>query len=301
MRLKLPGTCGGTYRARLENYRRSDTSTGNIGAMRVSHNLDGATVRGSIAKFLNEENVSPLSRATVRAAVEKLETALGTDLSRAVVCSVEFGMSVILKEKPAEYLRLFGDPPVYGKHEYSKGGVLETVLYGTPTGTYQFTAYNKGKEMADRRQMVPELFAGQNVLRLEWRVLRQRGIKAKFGHHLTAHDLYGYDTYQKLQGHFLDAYNAVPKMGRVVYVDKSGPVTLARLEELKAEAWRQSDTVGYKAFMQGLVRSRDLSAKNLERIRAKDRQLGRDFSVSDTSPLIAELDGHVRKAAVHGA
>ena len=303
VRLKLPRNVGRDIPARLENYRRSDmsTGTGNIGAMGVSHNLDGVTVRGSIAKFLNGENVSPLSRATVRAAVEKLETELGVNLSGAVVHSVEFGTSVILKEKPAEYLRLFGDPPVYGKHEYSKGGVLETVLYGTPTGAYQFTAYDKGREAADRGQKVPELFRGRNVMRLEWRVQRRRGILARFGHDLTAYDLFDHDTYAKLRRFFLDAYEAIPKMGRTVYVDISKHVTPARLEELKAEAWRQSDTGGYNAFMQRLVMSGALSVKNLERIRAKDRQLDRDFSRSDTNHLIAELDGHVRTAAMYGA
>jgi hypothetical protein len=220
--------------ARLADYRRRDvnTGTGTIGAMRVYHNLDGVTIHGSLAKYLQGENMTTLSRAGVRAAIEKLETETDLDLAGAVVGSLEVGTSIILKERPGEYLRLFGDPPVYAKAVYSKAGFLETVAYGTPTGAFQFCAYDKTKEMTDKRQAIPELFSGRNVLRLEYRIIRRRGVRARFGRDLTAHDLFDYDTYRQLQGLFYRAYQAIPKTGRVCYIDKSKSMTPARLEQL---------------------------------------------------------------------
>jgi hypothetical protein len=287
---------------RLKDYRRLDTniSTGTIGTMRVCQNLDGVTFRGSLAKYLNGENMTPIGRAGVKRAIEKLEADTGIDLKAAVVGSLEVGTSIILKERAGEYLRLFGDMSRQAKTVYSMGGCLETVLYSTPTGAYQFCAYDKGREMAAKGVEIPPLFARHNVLRLEYRIIRRRGIRAKFGRDLTANDLYDYDTYRVLQGLFHDAYKAIPKMGRGVYIDKSKPITPARLEQLEAEQYRQTYPDEYNADLQALSEAGALTGKNLERIRARDRRLGRDYNISDKNPLIAELDAHTRNVAVFG-
>jgi hypothetical protein len=268
--------------------------------MKVYQNLDGITIHGSLAKYLQGENMTPLSRAGVRLGLEKLETETGINLAAAVVGSLEVGTSIILKERPSEYLRLFGDPAVYAKMVYSKAGCIETVSFGTPTGAYQFSAYDKGREMADKRQVVPMLFSGQNVLRLEYRIIRRRGIRARFGRDLTAHDLFDYDTYRKLQGLFYRVYKAIPKTGRGCYIDTSKPITPVRLEQLQAEQWRQSYPAEYKASLQALKEAGALTEKNLERIRARDRRQGQNFAISDKSPLILELDSHVYNAAISG-
>jgi hypothetical protein len=218
-----------------------------------------------------------------------------------VVGSLEVGTSVILKERPAEYLRLFGDPPVYTKSVYSKAGFIETVSFGTPTGAYQFCAYDKGREMADKRQAIPLLFSGCNTLRLEYRIIRRRGIRARFRRDLTARDLFDYDTYRELQKLFYRAYKAIPKTGRVCYIDTSKPMTPARLEQLQAEQWRQTYPEKYNAGLQALRETGALTKKNIERIRAGARRRGQDFSMSEKSPLIAELDAHVYNAAMSGA
>ncbi|MDR0759881.1 MAG: hypothetical protein LBF74_07190 [Treponema sp.] len=278
-----------------------NTGTGHIGTMRVSHNLDGVIIQGSIAKYLHGENMTPLSRNGVKMAIEKLDTAINLSLSGVAVGSIEIGTSIILRENPGEYLRLFGDMRGYTKTAHSKYGFLKTVSYGTPTGAYQFCAYDKGREMADKKQPIPALFSGKHVLRLEYRIVRRRGIRNKLGQDITAYDLFNYEVYRRLQSLFLEVYQAIPKTGRVVYIDKSKPMTPALLERLQAEQWRQSYPEKYNAVLQSLTESGSLTAKNIERIRAKDRRQGRDFSMSDKSPLIAELDNHVRTAAKSGA
>jgi hypothetical protein len=100
---------------------------------------------------------------------------------------------------------------------------------------------------------------------------------------------------------FLEAYKAIPKTGRGVYIDKSKPVTPARLEQLEAAQWRQTNTVEYNAILQSLTQSGALTGKSLKRVRARERQAGRDFSMSDKNPLIAELDAHVSTAAKYVA
>ena len=146
--------------------------------------------------------------------------------------------------------------------------------------------------MRDKRQDIPDLFSG-NVLRLEYRIIRRRGVKARFGRDLTAHDLFEYNIYRQLQELFIKAYQTIPKTGRGVFVDKSKPVTPARLETLQAVQWRQSCPDEYNAFVQSLKEAGALSEKSHERIRVKDRKQSRDFSMSDKNPLIEELDAFI--------
>ena len=75
IRLHLPRKEAQGLATRLQDYRRRDVNTGSghIGSMQVYHNLDEVTIHGSIAKYLQGKNITPLSRAGVRAAVEKLE------------------------------------------------------------------------------------------------------------------------------------------------------------------------------------------------------------------------------------
>ena len=137
VRLLLPPTMGINLVGKLKDYRRLDTNTGSgkLGALKVSHNLDGITICGSLPKYLNGENVTPLIRSGVKAAIEKLETDLDVDLSQAIVGSVEVGKTFILKHPPGDYLRLFGDHPRYRKHVSTKAGIVETVLYDLPRST----------------------------------------------------------------------------------------------------------------------------------------------------------------------
>jgi len=288
---------------KLRDYRRLDTHTGSgkLGALKVSHNLDGLTIYGSLPKYLNGENVTPLVRAGVKAAIEKLENELAVDLSQAIVSMVEVGKTFILKHPPGEYLRLFGDHPRYRKCVTTKAGTVETVLYDLPKSSYQFQGYDKTKEMRAKRKAMPELFVGCKVLRLEWRCRRRRGLQGRFGRDITCHELFEYETYYKLKACFWAAYKAVEKLGREVFVDKTKPLTPSLLQRLMAEAHRQHHNDNYNDYLGAYIDYGLLTKKNVERIRAENRRRGRDYSMSDKNPLIEELDSFVEMAAVRGA
>jgi hypothetical protein len=241
--------------------------------------------------------MTPLNPVRVREAIQKLEKETGLDLGAAVLGSVEVGASYILNEGPAEYLRLLQEHPKRKRKDRYKNGFFETVSFGTDTGNFQFCGYDKGREMADRRQEIPPLFTGRNVLKLEYRIIRRRGIKAKFHRDLSAYDLFDQDIYRALLELYFEDYKAIIKAGRRVHIDTTKPLTPAKLEKLTAEAYRQRHPEEYMADLQRLQQAGTLTPKNLERIRARDRRQGRDFAFADTSPLIAELDARVFNSA----
>ena len=268
--------------------------------MIIYKNLNSLKIQGSLAKYLHDENITPLNRKEVKQAIKKLEQDIGFSLKNAVVCSVEFGTSIVVKEKPFEYMCLFGNTKRLTRVEYSKLTGIETILYTSNTGSFGFIGYDKTREMLDKKQDIPPLFAKSNVLRLESKMRTKRGIEAIFNGGLSAYDIFGKNVYKKFRMLFLEAYKNIEKRGRLVYVDKSKEITPLKLLKLEAEQYRQSHPKEYCYLIQELNEAGKLTPKSLERIRAENYHLGNDIYVSDQSPLIEELDALVYDSVMYG-
>ncbi|MDR1099226.1 MAG: hypothetical protein LBL28_01970, partial [Treponema sp.] len=205
-------------------------------------------------------------------------------------------VSVFTKEKPSEYLKLFGNPATFTRREFSKLTGVETITYGTRTGAFQFTGYDKIQEIKSKKgNLILSVFGESNVLRLEYKIARRRGIQTRFKRDLTAYDIFDMEVYRKLQGLFWDAYSKIPKLGRQCYFNKLDNITPVKYREILSEQYRQLYPKECLYLQQTLRESGALSDKNRERIRAADRRRANDFSMSDKSPLIVELDELVRK------
>jgi hypothetical protein len=199
---------------RLEDTYRKDINTysGHIQNMGIYRNLDGLHIHGSLAKYYNGENITPLTLLQVNEAIAMLEEQTGIELETAIVKGVELGVSVKTKERPSEYLRLFGNRARFTRHEYLSLRGVETITYSNGKGSFQFSGYDKIKEVVQKHKQIPIQFEGSNVLRLEYKIVRRRGIKAKFQRDLTAYDLFNPIVYQGLQALFLEAYQSIPNM-----------------------------------------------------------------------------------------
>jgi hypothetical protein len=294
--LKLPRKDNEGILQHISDTWHKDTHTysGHIQNMGVYLSLDSIIIHGSLAKYLNGENVSMLTREQVGESIEKLELETGLSLAKAIVKSVECGIICTTNEPPSEYIKLFGYPPRFTRHEYATIQGVETITYSTQTGSYQFTVYNKELEVKKKKkQSIPDWLEGANLLRLEYKIVRRRGIQAKFNRDLTAYDLFHPTIYRNLQELFIEAYQAIPKLGRQYHIETLEKVTPKLWTELVAEQYRQNTMSEYMHLLRTLKESGALSDKNFERIRAADRQRERRFRMIDKSPLIAELDGYV--------
>jgi len=260
---------------RLEDAYRRDINTysGHIQNMVVYRNLDGLHIQGSLAKYYNGENVTPLTLPQVRDAIVMLEVHTGIELDTAIVKGVELGISVVTNEKPSEYLRLFGNRARFTRHEYSTLKGLETVAYSNSKGAFQFSGYDKLTEMIrkHKNKQIPAGFEGTNVLRLEYKIVRRRGIKAKFRRDLTAYDLFNPAVYQKLQSLFMEAYRSIPKFGRQFHLDTEANVTPKKWDEIRAEQYRHALPDEHRHLFQSLRESGAITDKSFERIRATER------------------------------
>jgi len=282
---------------RLEDLYRKDINTyaGHIQNMGIYRNLDGLHIHGSLAGYYSGQNVTPLTLLQVNEAISILEIQTGIELETAIVKGVELGVSVKTKERPSEYLRLFGNRARFTRHEYSSLKGIETIIYSNPKGSFQFSGYDKINEVIQKHKQIPVQFEDSNILRLEYKIVRRRGIKAKFHRDLTAYDLSNPVVYQKLQTLFLEAYQSIPKFGRQFYIDTSKNITPKKWDEILAEQYRYSFPTEYRYLLQSLRESGAISDKSSERIRATERRRDKDYRLVDKSPLIVELDEKVRR------
>jgi len=291
--LKIPRKGNEGIIDRLEKRERwgIDTYYGHIQNMGVRIYLADIIIHGSLPKYFKSENIVELTFPQVKEAIVKLENETGINLKSAIVKYIECGMSIITKEQPAEYMKLFGYPARYTRHEYATITGVETVTYSTQTGSYQFSMYNKILEVQrKKKQSIPTLLNGHNILRLEYKIVRRRGIQYKFKKDLTTYDLFDPDVYQKLQSLFVEAYQAIPKFGQQYNIETKGKVTPKIFIELVAEQYRQTHPKDYLHFLKVLKESGALTDKNIERIRAANRAKEKKYTSADRNPLIAELD-----------
>ena len=171
-------------------HRDIHTYSGHIQNMGIYRNLDGVHIHGSLAKYYSGENITPLTLRQIEEAIAMLEVETGIELETAILKGVELGASIVTKERPSEYLKLFGSRTRFTRHEYSSRKGVETITYSNPKGSFQFSGYDKLKEVTKKCTQVSVGYEYSNILRLEYKIVRRRGIKAKFHRDLTAYDLF---------------------------------------------------------------------------------------------------------------
>lgn len=160
--------------------------SGRLGNLRVEEKPSGVVVEGSLGKYLNGDNIRPLTRHGAAEAVEKLSDALGVDIGPARVLAVEFGRTYEMSRPPAEYLALLGRLPRMDRIAAACGTLYYRAGSTTDKTRRELAFYDKGAEAG----------ASGNLLRYEMKFagrlseqLHAPGLNAAM---LTEPPFYGY-------------------------------------------------------------------------------------------------------------
>ena len=120
--------------------------SGRLGNLRVEEKPSGVVVEGSLGKYLNGDNIRPLTRHGAAEAVEKLSDALGVDIGPARVLAVEFGRTYEMSRPPAEYLALLGRLPRMDRIAAACGTLYYRAGSTTDKTRRELAFYDKGAE-----------------------------------------------------------------------------------------------------------------------------------------------------------
>lgn len=162
--------------SRLENVQtrvRHETGeatfTGTLRNMSVFVSGRGFSVNGSLTKFALGNNSERLTRRQTASAIEELGEALAVDMTSAKVYRLDVGANIITRKPVGVYLQHLGEARYYTRSEYGQTGLLYK------NGLRQMIFYDKAAECKQAKEPMPSVYAGQNVLRYEYRYMKRLG------------------------------------------------------------------------------------------------------------------------------
>jgi hypothetical protein len=236
--------------------------------------------------------MTTLSKQKCKDALKKIEIETGWNLQDAILTRVDIGKSFITEKPVSNYLSLFGFAVRKHKSVDYTNNELSTVTFSTKTGWYSISAYDKTNEMKASKQVIPTLFNGENVIRIEGRILKRQGIKTKLGHGIDINPMQLVDNeiYETAKEFLISFYASIEKTGRTVFLDKEKEYTPKEIMEILAEAERQSNPDFYNFLLSQLYQQEKLTTKNRNRIKDQMRKNSRNYQFSNTNELIIELD-----------
>lgn len=205
LQVALESTERGTGEKRIEGYL-------NGMRVRVWPSRQRMRIEGSLPKFLFKENITMLTPETTQEAIENLGEALGIDIGKARVSTLEFGVNIVVQREPWQYMQRLGEMPRRERIEYSRN----TLYYGRKGREQpdEIKIYDKGREAKQKKNkgmQIPKEMRGKNILRIELslnsRLRQQLGV-----HEVTASSLYSCEVWQKLSELLLKKYESITKI-----------------------------------------------------------------------------------------
>ena len=180
--------------------------------LKVSFYPSGMLIVGSLPKFLYDDNIHPLSRATTGEAVEAISEALGIDISRSKVKGLDFGFNFPVSNPVSDYLSRLGESKGLQRYKFSA-----STLYYKPRGRKHnkvICFYDKKAETKANGLAIPVGLEDTNLLKYE---LRLKGkLSSLLGvENVTASTLSERTLYKSLMGLYQSYYKAIYKQKQV--------------------------------------------------------------------------------------
>ena len=193
-----------------------ERTDGYIMGMRVSVWPERKRMRieGSLAKFLFHENITMLTRKTAQEALENLGEALGIDIGKARVSTLEFGVNIVVQREPWQYMQRLGEMPRRERIEYSRN----TLYYGRKGREQpdEIKIYDKGREAKQKKNKgmeIPLEMRGKHILRFELS-LNSRLPQQLDMEEIKASSLCTCEVWEKLKAMLLEKYESITKISK---------------------------------------------------------------------------------------
>lgn len=149
------------------NYSSGLVVTGKAGGLSVSLNRYQVKVGdGSLCKWYLGNNYQTMGRRDTQRAFEKLSDTLHLPMGKSLVTRLDIAQNFIVKYPPEVYMYHLGQLKHFKRYP------TDGSLYYLGNGS-NLCFYDKNREQRDKREPIPELYDGRNVLRYEQRYTRR--------------------------------------------------------------------------------------------------------------------------------
>lgn len=191
-------------------FRDGVVVTGRVGNLKVSLNDYQIKVKdGSLCRFYLGDNFKTMGRKDTQRAIEKLSDELHLPMNLATVTRIDVAQNFCTKHPPEVYMNHLGLLKYATRLQEPHG-----VYYSQTGGRLAF--YDKNHEQKNKREPIPELYEGRNVLRYEQRYTQR--LARQFGvSWVTGSMLYDESFYIGLLNRWRDTYKQIQKINDVVF------------------------------------------------------------------------------------
>jgi hypothetical protein len=181
------------------------TITGKLGGLKVSLNRYQVKVKdGSLCKWYLGNNYQTMGRGDTERSIEKLSDTLHLPMSKAIVYRLDIAQNFICKYPPEVYMNHLGVLKYADRLQEPNG-----IYYRQTDGRLCF--YDKNREQKSKREPVPELYEGKNVLRYEQRYTKHLAKRLNVPE-VTGGLLYNEVFYIDVLNQWRDTYRAIKKI-----------------------------------------------------------------------------------------
>lgn len=267
--------------------------------MRVKLRQNEISVSGSLSKYLLGSNAYTLTSDTAADAFEKMCDELHLNIMDANVRRIDFATCLQTDLPVMCYYQLFGDKARFSKVRTAK----ETLEYyknrrsAAKTSSPEFVIYDKIAEMKSKGNVIPSEFVGQNLLRMEMRLIGSLSKRLGWAE-VAPSQLVCKNTYEQLVKMWGDWYFSIPKIGCNINDDvmrkaetpkKLTEILLADLLNKRSDRDNYIESAIYHAALMN-----GWDAKKCRMAKKKFNEILFANSTSDNGGMIEELDEKVR-------
>ncbi len=263
--------------------------TGSLNNYKVGVYESGLSLKGSICKYFNNDNLHTLSRSGMERAVQKLSDELSLPIKLSTIRQVDLSTHFIMKREPLEYYSFLGTKQYFKRVQATN----DTLYYNT--NARQLIFYNKIKEAKSKNVEIPQIYKGENLLRYE---IRHKGrLNKQFNlPEVTAQTLCDERFYIGLIDTWVKEYLNIEKINKLTFTNMEQIKTVKNAEEMIFGILLNK--IG-QSEIESLIL--DLKANNVysdpkyySRLKNKLKSLANKPSISERSELIEELTKNIK-------
>lgn len=271
---------------------------GSLGNMRVMVFNSGASLMGSLAKFLfGGSNICTLDRHTTAQALEKLGDALHIQIGDAKVTGLEFGNNFLMRREVAAYLSRLGAMP-----RMCRLNINPTSLYYKGNGKQPpkvFAFYDKIADAESKGMGCPEGLRDANLLRYEMRLNRR--LSKQLGVPVTASTLNDERLYRTMVKLYQKQYFSITKTSKI-NVETMGEIKTVgdALNLLFARLMNEAGQAAITGFLDEVRAARVFDKRqDFSRLKKKLQEVAAMGDLSAPDELINELDNEVKNCGAY--
>ena len=189
-------------------YSNGAVITGTLGNLKITLNEYQIKIKdGSLCKWYLGDNLQTMGRKDIERAIEKLSDILHLPIDKAQVTRIDVAQNFAMKFPPSVYMQHLGQMRNAARLEEPNS------LYYRKTDCC-LCFYDKAKEQKAKKETLPELYEGRNVLRYEQRYERRIAKHLEVSE-VRASMLYDEAFYINLLNRWRDDYKSIQKINDV--------------------------------------------------------------------------------------